>query len=80
MKIKISRGGTLSLERAGKMVAQCCPFNTESFCDHLCPLFGEPEFERTGKYRDRGTVTIEICQGRKLVARIDDFTDERGVG
>ena len=40
MKAKIDRLGSLWIERAGKMVAQCCPINDAS-CGDDCPHFGE---------------------------------------
>ena len=79
MKIKIDENGLLSLERAGKMKPQRCPYKAnystlEITCGDWCPAFGEPY----------GTETIFLCLcrevGDELQCKQEDFTDERRKG
>lgn len=42
MKIEISGGGYLLIERAGRMKSQECCNNSLELCGDWCPQFGEP--------------------------------------
>jgi len=71
MKIQIDKYGQLSLERAGKMKGQVCPFaSAESWCGDWCPHFGEPD-------KSGSLVIIHLCQNKLMRCDKPDFTDER---
>jgi hypothetical protein len=80
MKGQINTSGQLSIERSGKMLKQECPYYTDRYCGHWCPLFGEPDRfpacndKITGSlYPER--ITLDICENRTLV--FIEFVDER---
>ena len=92
MKIKIDEDGLLSLERAGKMKQQRCPYKAnynilEISCGDWCPHFKEPTFTTEKIVIDNESNTIQIkrvrvnlslCHGAFLCISEEDFTDERG--
>ncbi len=78
MKGRIDRGGSLILERGGKLRSHVCPFTISSLnegspCGDWCPHFHEP----AKIMEDR--VMLEICNGTRWVFDKKDFTDEREV-
>ena len=82
--------GYLYIRRAGTNKAQVCPFFTDipsepqQYCGDWCPLFEEPEFERTAEYNtrtkentvliDSGSTTLKLC---KAFLKFTSFVDER---
>ena len=81
MKGTINASGELIVERAGRMHAQYCPFTTTKRavlgggvivervrCGDWCPLFGEPQQEKDGRW-------LELCHGKMW--HFDEITDER---
>jgi hypothetical protein len=63
MKIVIDEVGNLSLERAGEMKKQYCPFTDDACCGDWCPHFGEP---------DGGTIVLSCGEGREWWGDIED--------
>jgi len=75
MKGEISKNGFLSIERAGKMKKQYCPYADDEACGDWCPMFGEPKTVYTMKNTQRGeAVVLQICRMR---FPFDDFVDRR---
>ena len=78
MKMRINKYGELSLERAGKMEDQFCPYH-QGRCSHVCPLFN---LERTSEPHLGGTlihITLFLCNSYKRKFNPDDVIDEREV-
>ena len=78
MKAKIDKSGRLLIERAGNMVAQCCPFDSSDGgyeCGDWCPLFGEPKSEYTMENGKRGAIiSLQLCR-RELA--LESCADDR---
>ena len=100
MKGKITKDGVLCIERAGIMTTQRCRRSVmnldwrsgtkrsalmdNQYCSCDCPLFGEPEKEKTGycdtvkeidEVRLTGRTLLKLCENRTLI--FDEFADER---
>ena len=63
MKIVIDEVGNLSLERAGEMKKQYCPFTDDACCGDSCPHFVEPE---------KGVITLTCGLGACFDGDIED--------
>ena len=71
MKAMIDKEGKLSIERAGEMRNQACPYSSPPyFCGDWCALFGEPSEDQA-----TDTIKLEICGKATLV--FSEFNDER---
>lgn len=73
MKIEICEKGHLSIERAGKMVAQGCPFDSSGVrCGHWCPFFGEPRMNGGCNGERRYEDSLTLCNSYTLYGEITD--------
>lgn len=80
LKGKIDKDGILSIERAGVMRQQMCPYSysnqlpvfSATQCGDACPLFDEP-------YPERGTTSVMLCICHEKRLFFKEFTDERKV-
>ena len=72
MKAAINQDGLLSIERAGVLQRQFCPFQAADDlqeCGDWCPMFGEPDIW------SQNLVSISICNGK--VIKLDSLDDRR---
>ena len=63
MKAAINQDGFLSIERAGILQRQYCPFQAaeeSQECGDWCPMFGEPDIW------SQNLVSISICNGKTI--------------
>jgi hypothetical protein len=80
LKLKINKGGTLEIERAGQYEQQYCPFQPslpgdehDVCCGDWCPMFDEPD----PYHLDPDSVTLQICK-KTFTLHKAFFRDERG--
>jgi len=60
MQGKISKDGSLYVERKGTLKIQICPHSNSAYCGDWCPLFQEYEI---------GTDKIQICIGNTIIVK-----------
>jgi hypothetical protein len=73
MNGKISKEGTLYIERAGVMKRQECPFvnsvDAGTACGDWCPLFGEIQGL---PYATHTSFLVELCEKRLIFNHLED--------
>ena len=79
MKIKITDGGWLQIERGKERRTMLCPFSKGAYCGDWCPLFGEPIYDKLadeGESKPYYVIHLKLCH-TTLTAYPQHFTDER---
>jgi len=72
MKAAINIDGLLSIERAGILQRQFCPYQASDIqneCGDWCPQFGEPDV------LDRRLISISLCNGKLI--KCESLDDKR---
>lgn len=71
MKAKINKNGFLSLERAGLLKEQACPYTqAEGHCGDWCPLF------YINWLPSGDSIVVDLCKTNHII-KLEDFTDDR---
>jgi len=72
MKAAINVDGLLSIERAGILQRQYCPYHPtegQNECGDWCPQFGEPDI------LERRLISISLCNGKLI--KCESLEDKR---
>lgn len=79
MRIKITKNGTLMMERNGHLMVMTCPINDNNNCGIWCPLFQIELIYEPGNMNstdERLVCTeLQLCHNKKI--EVDDIEYEK---